>query len=78
MATRHTTGPIPRPIKSPDEAYIEALRRLRHASFALAAASSSFVVEDRDMAEVYLKEAARYFVLCEQQSGRTPSERGPT
>lgn len=71
-STRRDSGPIPRVIKDPDESYVEALRRLRHASFALAAASSSFVVEDRDIAEVYLKEAARVFVDAENAAGRKP------
>jgi len=63
---------VPMKHKDPDAAFLEALRRLRHAAFALAGSSGSLVVEDRDMAEVYLKEAARHFVESELQAGRNP------
>jgi hypothetical protein len=61
-----------RPIKDPDAEYRDAERRLRHAAFALSTAISSQVVEDREMADAYLKEAARAFVDEERKSGRKP------
>jgi len=60
------------PKKDPDAEFMEALRRLRHAAFALAGSAGSVIAEDRDMAEVYLKEAARYFTEAEAKAGRNP------
>lgn len=63
MSDRPRTKPV-------DDNLREALQKLRHASFALAAASASQIPEDRDLAEEYLKEAARRYVRTEELSGR--------
>jgi len=59
-----------KPKKNNDDIYLEMLQRLRHAAFALAGSANSLDVNDRIMAENYLKEAARYFVDAEDKAGR--------
>ena len=61
-----------KPKKTADDELHEALMRLRHAAFALAGSSNSLNTEDRDMAENYLKETARYYYKAEERAGRIP------
>jgi len=57
---------------STDDQLTEAKLKLRHAAFALSAASASQLTDDRDIAEAYLFEMARLFVEREQAAKRSP------
>lgn len=58
--------------KSADDLLTEAKLKLRHAAFALSAASASQLPDDRDIAEAYLLEMARLYAQLEQAAKRTP------
>lgn len=50
-----------------DDAYLDAVMKLRHAAFALAGSSNSLLINDREMAESHLKRMALRFAEIHHQ-----------